>query len=127
MNEKISFLPISPLGRKHTKMARFSADRYCYVLITVNCTLSRDLTPKAPGSPKIYHIPYNVTHISESSLFPVGWEGRSTQHHCWDHCSLGYRTQVTKLRFEGIPATPKHLCLFSSCISSILKVKSIGK
>lgn len=109
-------------------MARFSADRHSYVLITVNCTLSRDLTPKAPGNPKVYHISYNVTHVSESPVFPVGWEWRSTQHHCWDHCScLGYGAQVTKLSFEGISVTPKHICLFRFCISSILKVKSIGK
>lgn len=109
------------------KMTRFSADSHCYVLITVNCTLGRDLTPKASGNPEVYHIPYNLTttYLSKSPALPVGWEQRSTQHHCWYPCScLGYRAHVTKLRFEGISATPKHLCLFGSCI---LKVKSIGK
>lgn len=118
LNEKILFSPAFPLCRKH-KMTRFSAGSHCYVLITV--TLGRDLTPKASGNPEVSHMPYNVAHIPESPALPVGWEWRSVQHHCWDHCScLGYRAHATKLRFEGISATPKHLCSFRSCI---LKVK----
>lgn len=71
MKRSLSYDPSLYAGK--TKMARLSADRHSY--ITVDCTLSRDLTPKPPGNPKVYHVSYIIVHISESPLLPVGGNG----------------------------------------------------
>lgn len=84
--------------------------------------------PKLLAIPKFTMSQMMSLYISKRQFCPVGWEWMSTQHHRWDQCScLGYRTEVTTLRFEGVSATPRHPCLLRSCISFILKVKSVGK